>query len=66
MKKVSLDELMEKSGNKYVLSILSGKKFREMLEVLTSKGEYMNSTRLTKRVFSSLMEEGFKKTKRFK
>lgn len=57
---------MKKSGNKYVLAILSGKKCREISDGLSKREEYMNNARLTRKTLKEVMDDGFKGLKKFK
>lgn len=57
MSKMSIDKLLEKVPNRYVLAIIAGKKYRENLKECTETNVYVSHDKLSNKVINQLGEE---------
>lgn len=60
MKKVTIDELLAKIPNRYLLAIYSGKKYKEALEKLVSEDDYVSHDLLSNKVFNEVLKDDVK------
>ncbi len=57
MSKTTIDKLLEKVPNRYVLAIVAGKKYRKNLQECTETNIYVSHDKLSSKVINQLGEE---------